>query len=106
MLELEVRRAVLRGRARLPAADRERLLTTVHEILGRFFLFEISRAVLVNAGTLEGPMLRSLDALHVATALEMPERLEAFVSYDARQLSAARDAGLPTCSPGAPWRVG
>jgi hypothetical protein len=32
-------------------------------------------------------------------ALEL-RPIEAFVSYDKRQLEAARDAGLPTVSPG------
>jgi hypothetical protein len=44
-------------------------------------------------------LLRSLDAIHVMTALEI-RPIEVFLSYDLRQLEAARDAGLPTVSPG------
>jgi hypothetical protein len=43
--------------------------------------------------------LRSLDAIHVLTALDL-RPIEAFVSYDKRQLEAAGEAGLPIASPG------
>lgn len=46
------------------------------------------------------PHLRSLDAIHVMTALNL-EAIEAFMTYDKRQAAAARLAGLPTVSPGA-----
>jgi predicted nucleic acid-binding protein len=49
-----------------------------------------------TAGLLPGP-LRSLDALHVASALELGA--ESFVSYDEQQLSAAESVGIPTQSP-------
>ena len=41
-----------------------------------------------------------LDAVHLMTALNL-RPIDAFVSYDKRQLAAARDFGLPTVSPGA-----
>ncbi len=46
-------------------------------------------------------MLRTLDAIHLASALDMGADLEAFVTYDARLAAAARDAGLTVVSPGA-----
>lgn len=49
-----------------------------------------------TAGLLPGP-LRSLDALHVASALELAA--ESFVSYDERQLTAAESVGIRTQSP-------
>jgi predicted nucleic acid-binding protein len=49
-----------------------------------------------TAGLLPGP-LRSLDALHVASALELGA--ESFVSYDEQQLSAAESVGIRTQSP-------
>lgn len=45
--------------------------------------------------------LGTLDAIHVATALCFPHASLRFVSYDRRQLYAARRAGLSTVSPGA-----
>lgn len=47
------------------------------------------------------PVLRSLDALHVATARLLGDQVEAFVTYDRRQAAAAAAAGLPVLSPGA-----
>ena len=50
------------------------------------------------------PMLRSLDAIRLATAqllaTEMGELPAAFVTYDKRLLGAAAAAGLPVASPG------
>ncbi len=45
------------------------------------------------------PMLRSLDAIHLATAHELRTELTAFVCYDKRLLDSAHALGLPTESP-------
>jgi predicted nucleic acid-binding protein len=44
-------------------------------------------------------MLRSLDAIHLATAHELRTELTAFVCYDKRLLDSARALGLPIESP-------
>ncbi|MET8463931.1 hypothetical protein [Micromonospora zamorensis] len=50
------------------------------------------------------PTLRSLDAIHLATAQALTNdsgaELVAFVAYDRRLLDAAKAAGPPTASPG------
>ena len=47
-----------------------------------------------------GPVgLRTLDAIHLATALELGHELTAFVTYDDRLSAAARDLGLPVVAP-------
>ena len=53
-----------------------------------------------SAGKL-GPQvrLRSLDALHVAAALQMESALTAFIAYDKRLVDAAAANGLPVVSP-------
>lgn len=58
--------------------------------------------VLVAAGRLPPPTLRSLDAIHLATALALGPSLRALVTYDARQADAARSLGLAVHAPGAP----
>lgn len=58
-----------------------------------------SNRVLLHATQVEPPRLRTLDAIHVATAYRIRVVLAAFVSYDARQLEAAEALGLPTASP-------
>jgi len=50
------------------------------------------------AGLLPDPSLRSLDALHIASALDA--EVDFFVSYDERQREAATRAGLATMTPG------
>ena len=44
-------------------------------------------------------MLRTLDAIHIATALALGDDLEAIVSYDERMVESARLLGLVTASP-------
>ncbi len=46
-------------------------------------------------------MLRSLDAIHLASALAIGTDLSAFVAYDLRLASAATAAGLELLTPGA-----
>jgi predicted nucleic acid-binding protein len=51
------------------------------------------------AGALAEPALRVLDAIHVASAVDLSP-IEAFVTYDERQAAVARLAGLRTMAPG------
>jgi len=53
------------------------------------------------AGELEPPALRSLDALHVASAQRLGSTLTAMVTYDKRMIDAARATGLSVHHPGA-----
>ncbi len=59
----------------------------------------ITDAVLDAAATLPDAMLRSLDAIHLATAEELAPALTWFVAYDKRLVQAARSRGLPVASP-------
>jgi predicted nucleic acid-binding protein len=62
-------------------------------------LIELSRDLLEHAATVGPPRLRTLDAIHLATALQVqPDEL---VAYDRRLLDAAAAAGLSVASPGA-----
>lgn len=70
-------------------------------ILRRLAFVELDPELAELAGALGGPGLRSLDAIHLASALRLGPALEAFVTYDARQAVAARSAGLPVEAPGA-----
>ena len=51
------------------------------------------------AGSLAPARLRSLDAIHLASALAVAPELDAFVTYDARLADAARAAGLEVVVP-------
>ncbi len=59
------------------------------------------KSVIRHAAALPGKHLRSLDALHLATATMLGGTLTQFITYDKRLVQAARDAGLPVVTPGA-----
>ena len=62
-------------------------------------VFEVDRVIGALAATLEPPHLRTLDAIHLATALALRPELDAFVTYDDRLADAARALGLPVVRP-------
>jgi predicted nucleic acid-binding protein len=99
LMMTELPRAVRQRAATDPDVDLGISLRRSEVILDRLTLFRILPIFLWRAGKIFEPTLRSLDAIHVITALENPP-VDAFVSYDQRQLGAARQAGLPTVSPG------
>lgn len=63
-------------------------------------LVAVADVVLDAAGSLEPRVLRTLDAIHLATAMSLGDDLDAIVTYDARMLDAARLLGLPATNPG------
>lgn len=96
LVEVEVPRALRRS---APQA-----LVGVPAAVGRLFRLEIDSTVRATAAAFAEPTLRSLDAIHLATAQiltnESGAEFLAFVTYDRRLLDAAKAAGLPTASPG------
>jgi len=70
------------------------------EVLGRLNLVRINDRVLNAAGSLLPSELRSLDAIHLATALQLGDDVRQIITYDERMLAAAYALGLRTASPG------
>ena len=70
------------------------------EGLRRVDLIGIDDRILDAAGILEPRILRTLDAIHLATALTLGDDLDAIVTYDDRMTEAARLLGLSTVRPG------
>jgi predicted nucleic acid-binding protein len=62
-------------------------------------LLAMDDAVLDEATSLEPSGLRSLDAIHLATALSVRDDLGAFFTYDHRLTEAADCHGLPVARP-------
>ena len=91
LLVVETRRAMLR-QAPDQLARADLLLTRIDQV-------DITRAVLEAASRMPDPALRSLDAIHIATALQLHQDLEALVTYDSRLASAARHQELPVVTP-------
>ena len=88
----ELRRAV---RRRAPS-----LAVDVEHVLERLTTVAIDAQLLRAAGAVGPVELKTLDAIHLATAMAVRDDITAFVAYDERLLDAARLAGIPTLSPG------
>ena len=71
------------------------------EVLLRVGLIALDETILEGAGRSEPPELRSLDAIHLATAVTVRNDLGGIVTYDIRLAEAARRAGFPVFAPGA-----
>lgn len=69
-------------------------------LLGGLELVPLSGAVIERAAEVGDDLLRSLDALHLASALAIRDDLTAFVAYDHRLSAAAQAAGLDLVTPG------
>jgi predicted nucleic acid-binding protein len=91
---VEVLRAARRVGARVQAEARV--------LLGDLDLVPLDRAVQDLATDIGDPLLRTLDALHLASAVLLSEHLMAFVAYDHRLAGAAQSEGLAVAAPGAP----
>ncbi len=63
------------------------------QVLAEVELVRINDRVLVRAGGLEPNTLRTLDAIHLATAALFEESLTCLVSYDSRMAAAAEAMG-------------
>lgn len=89
-----LRTEALRATSRLDISD-----DAVEIALESVSLILPSVAIFYTAGHLAPHSLRSLGALHLATALEMGNDLEGIVTYDERLTTASRDASLVVVSP-------
>jgi predicted nucleic acid-binding protein len=70
--------------------------SAVTDVLARLTVVDLDRATYRQAGVLPGAALRSLDALHIASALQVAADL--FATFDRQQEQAALDAGLTLLS--------
>lgn len=94
LAEVELSRAL---RAACPEG-----LPAVAAVLARLDRFEIDAVIRSTAAAYLDPTLRSLDAIHLATAQTAASvtPLTALVTYDARLSAAARALGIPVHAPG------
>ncbi len=79
-------------------------LVAVPTVLAKLNRIPIDETILATAAAYADPMLRTLDAIHLASAQTLVlEGLEltALVTYDKRLLAAAAEVGLATAAPGA-----
>jgi len=91
IIEVEVVRAVRRVAPELSEkAD---------EVVAQVNVIEVSDTIRARAALLEPVTLRSLDALHLATAIQIGDALDAVVTYDVRMAAAATLLGLDVLAP-------
>jgi predicted nucleic acid-binding protein len=84
-------------RALLPAGDEA--MARGRAVLQRLDLVRLNDRILNGAGVLRPTDLRSLDAIHLATAGELGDELTALVTYDDRMAAAARQMGYRIVQP-------
>ena len=84
---------VARASVRADAVERGK------EVLESVGALELTDEIVERAGAVPPASLRSLDAIHVATAASLGDELECLVAYDGCLLGAASALGLPVASP-------
>ena len=91
IVEVEVVRAVRRAAPELTAL--------AQNVVAQIAVVEPTEAIRERAALLEPATLRSLDALHLATALEIGDELDGLVTYDGRMSAVAETFGLVVLAP-------
>lgn len=91
LARVELVRAVRRA-----APDR---LVRSREVLDAITLLDVTSQLFDEASRIDPPALRTLDAVHLAVALDLGDDLESIVTYDERLREAAAGNGVPTTSP-------
>ncbi|HLQ34378.1 MAG TPA: type II toxin-antitoxin system VapC family toxin [Chloroflexota bacterium] len=91
LLRVEALRAAAKWGSVTVLSTRERLEDVV--------LVAIDNLILELASSIGPQFLRSLDAIHLATAMQLGDDLGVIVTYDQRLARAAAELGLPVASP-------
>ena len=70
-----------------------------HEVLQRIELLRVNDRVLSDAGRMTPADLRSLDAIHLASARQLGSAVKQIVTYDERMAGAAQASGWSVVAP-------
>jgi uncharacterized protein len=89
-------RTELMRTVRRAAPDR---VVDARDVLDAVTLVEVTGAVFEVAGRLDAVILRTLDSVHLASALDLGDDLEGLVTYDDRLASAAEFCGVRVIAP-------
>lgn len=84
----------------LPHDLRSRYAEAVRLRLRSIRLVAVTQGLIDRASGLHPVLLRTLDAIHLATALQFADELAVLVTYDRRLAQAAADNGLQVAAPG------
>jgi predicted nucleic acid-binding protein len=91
LLRTELLRATLRG---APEA-----MPRAREVLDSITILTVPTPLFERAAELEPSLLRSLDAVHLAAALDLGDELDGIVTYDERLREAAKLHGVQVIAP-------
>jgi len=91
LLRTELVRATRRG-----APDQ---MQQARAVLDSLVLLTLSTSLFERAGTLEPDLLRGLDALHLAAAIDLGDDLGGVITYDDRLAAAAVALGIVVIAP-------
>jgi predicted nucleic acid-binding protein len=97
LIEIELPRAIRRR-------NEPEAFAAMAEVLSTIARLDIDASVRATAAAYTDSYLRTLDAIHLASAEQLVSSdmtIMAFVTYDKRLLAAAAGIGLPAVSPGA-----
>lgn len=80
---------------------RENLLALVSELLSGKVLIPVDAEILTAAETIAPPTVATLDAIHLATAVNLSSagQLDALMTYDKQLAIGAREHGLEVLAP-------
>ena len=101
------------GKTRFAACDlvRVEVVRAVHasdpaavprawQVIGELALIRLDGDLYERAAVLDPPSLRSLDAVHLASALSIGAELAGVLTYDQRMIEGAEALGMSVVSPG------
>lgn len=91
LARIELLRAVRRA-----APDR---VVRARDVLDAVTLLQLTTQIYEEAARVDPPALRTLDALHLAVALDLGDDLESIVTYDDRLAQAASRNGVRVTAP-------
>jgi predicted nucleic acid-binding protein len=84
---------------RCPRIAAPELKVQAHGVLEAITIVQVSTSIFEIAGRLDPVDLRSLDAVHLAAALDLGDDLAGVVTYDERLAAAAAASGIVSVAP-------
>ena len=96
LVACDLARTELRRAVRRVAPD---LVVRARDVLDSITLTTVTPAIFEEAGRLNPAALRTLDAIHLASALDLGDDLEGLITYDDRLADAAATNGVVVIAP-------
>ena len=96
LVSCDLARTELLRAVRRAAPDR---VTQARSVLDSITLIAVTAQTFEEAGRLDPTMLRTLDAIHLAAALDLGDDLDGIVTYDDRLAEAAQFNAIPVTAP-------